>query len=153
VAPARLPLTQRDHGEGAKKRKSTTSYQGDEVESNARPSTEFVGLISTCFANHMGPYVKQERRNMNSKLDELKTNDEVDEDMKTFSTSYNLFGYMHNSIKRCCNYNTGQAFYDLQLEYKRWVFGVVDGLLFWGQSCGASMVHHLISFVSLFAVS
>ena len=107
------------NGEGAKKRKSTTSYKGDEVESNARPSTEFVGLISTCFANHMGPYVKQERRNMNSKLDELRTNDEVDEDMKTFSTSYNLFGYMHNSIKRCCNYNTGQAFYDLQLEYKR----------------------------------
>ena len=25
---------------------------------------------------------------------------------------------MHISIKRCCTYNTGQAFYDLQSEYK-----------------------------------
>jgi hypothetical protein len=29
-----------------------------------------------------------------------------------------MYGYMHNSIKRCCNLNTGQAFYDLHLEYK-----------------------------------
>jgi hypothetical protein len=102
---------------------TTNRSQYDDNEEGGAHKTapvQFLGSISACFANYMGPYVKQERSQMDLKLDGLRTDDEVDEDLKTFSTSYHLFGYMHGSIKRCCKYNTGQAFYDLHLEYKRY---------------------------------
>ena len=102
------------------RRKSQASSGGiHEEEEEKKPIVYFKGIISSCFGNYMAAYVKKERDNMNQKLNGLKQgDDQVDEDMKTFSTSYNLFGYMHNSIKRCCNLNTGQAFYDLHLEYR-----------------------------------
>jgi vacuolar protein sorting-associated protein 53 len=101
-----------------RKSRSGANGGGDEEEESPQPKVYFRGLISSCFGNYMAAYVKKERDNMDAKLDGLRIDDEVDEDMKTFSTSYNLFGYMHKSIKRCCNLNTGQAFYDLHLEYK-----------------------------------
>ena len=97
--------------------KSTGANEEEEEEEEVTPKVSFLGLISSCFGNYMAAYVQLERDNMNTKLRDFDVQ-EVDEDMKKFSTSYNMFGYMHNSIKRCCDLNTGQAFYDLHLEYK-----------------------------------
>lgn len=100
-------------------------FAGDDRQTNSvneeqtAPRVSFHGAISTCFGNYMSAYVNLERRNMDDKLKEMITQEDVDEDIKALGSSYHLFGYMHNSIKRCCNYTTGQAFFDLQNEYKK----------------------------------
>jgi hypothetical protein len=111
--------------EGGKK--STASLDGQElVEEEGRASTEqepvqpFLGLASSAFNNHMGPYIALEERNMDEQLVESLEDRTVDTrgELPVFTTSTRLFVYIKGSITRCTALTKGNAFYLLHQAFQ-----------------------------------
>ena len=84
------------------------------------PVPTLLGLASSIFDSHMGPYIAQEEEFMEEQLQSTVTDATVDTrgELPVFTSSTNLFVYIKNSITRCTHLTRGQTFFQLYQAFQ-----------------------------------
>ena len=85
-----------------------------------------VGVMSGVFDPFMTPYIELERKNMEENMQKALDEDKADRNqgatkLPVFTSSFNMFVYIKNAIKRCTALTTGKTFFDLSKEFKAYL--------------------------------
>lgn len=113
--------------EPPKKKSTSKTYDDDSIMSDdGRAPTEqesvdpLLGVASSAFDNHMGPYLALEEQNMDEQLVVALEDRAVDTrgELPVFTTSTKLFIYIKGSITRCTALTKGNAFFLLYRAFQ-----------------------------------
>lgn len=85
----------------------------EDGESSTTTVDPLIGVASSAFENHMGPYISLEEKSMEEQLAEALEDRTVDNrgERPVFISSTNLFVYIKGSITRCTALTKGKAFF------------------------------------------
>jgi hypothetical protein len=99
-------------------RTSTTEEAKDDAPSAA--IDPLMGVASSAFEDHMGPYIALEEKSMDEQLREALDDRTVDNrgERPVFISSTNLFVYIKGSITRCTALTKGKAFFLLYKAFQ-----------------------------------
>jgi len=89
-----------------------------EAVKESRELPAIKGIISSVFDPHLQSYVKLVAKKMREELEKAIAEEDNDSnDLPYFSSSSQMFLFIRNAINQCVQFTTGQAFFDLYLEF------------------------------------